>query len=185
MNIRHIKNKAKVILFLGVTALSFSAQATDEFAFGGLASSCFSYPAVAMTPYDKSADKYHATHTRVYHKGRKTGSILLYGPVQPWESFGDGFVFKATFRDPDGAGTGSQVIAQLRFIGNDGIRIIKTLKSNDSALATSDVQTMSSPLEWNEIKRNDGYYVVRMYVQRRDASLRPAAFGYNLCSAIF
>jgi hypothetical protein len=185
MIIKCVKHKAKAILFFGMISFSFSAQATDEFAFGGLKSSCFSYPAVAMTPYDGSADKYHATHTRVYHKGRKTGSILLYGPVQSWETYGDGFTFTATFRDPDGAGKRSQVIAQLRFIGNDGIRIIKTLKSNDSALATSDIQTMSSPLEWDEIKRNDGYYVVRMYVQRSDATLKPAAFGYNLCSSIF
>lgn len=175
----------KTMLLFVALVLSFSAKAADDFAFGGLSPSCFSYPAVAMTPYDESIPLYHATHTRVYHKQNTTGSILLYGPVQSWDYFGDGFKFEATYRDPDGSANGAQVIAQLRFVGENGIRIIKTLRSNDFAFATPDAQTMSFPLNWNELKNYNGYYVVRMYVQRTDLRLKPAAFGYNLCSAIF
>lgn len=180
--------KAKrYIISIMLIISSVSAHAANEFALGGLNPSCFSYPAVAMTPYDKSiqADRYHATHTRVYHNNDATGSILLYGPVQPWDEFGDGFTFSATYRDPDGPANEAQIIAQLRFIGPGGIRIIKTLKSNDHAFATNDIQTMASPLSWSELSRDDGYYVVRMYVTRTNTNLLPAAFGYNLCSTIF
>ncbi len=180
MNIQKTVNK--VIGIFGATVISFSVQAADEFAFGGLNHSCFSYPVVAMTPYDKSVSKYRATHSQVYHEKNVTGNILLYGPVQPWDFFGDGFLFKATFRDPDGSANEAQVIAQLRFIGDDGIKIIKTLRSNDFALATPDVQTMSSPIQ---LTHDNGYYIVRMYIQRTNTTIKPAAFGYNLCSAIF
>jgi hypothetical protein len=31
---------------------------------------------------------------------------------------------------------------------------------------------------------NTGYFVVRVYVERTDTTVTPAAFGYNLCSAV-
>jgi len=168
--------------------MSGNAFAADEFAFGGLNPSCYTYPAVAMTPYDESIqeNRYRMTHERVYHRDGVTGLVLLYGPVHPWKDvFGDGVRFSATFRDPDGPGTASQVVAQLRFVGPGGIRIISTLDSNQRAQATDDIQVMSEPINFSELDQTDGYYVVRFYLQRTDATLRPAAFGYNLCSAIF
>ncbi len=99
--------------------------------------------------------------------------------------YGDGFTFAATFKDPDGAGTDAQVVAQLRFVGPNGIRIIKTLDSNKSARPTNDVQRMHAPLNYSDLNDDEGYYVVRLYVYRKDTTLGPAAYGYNLCSAIF
>lgn len=163
-------------------------QAADQFAWGGLNPSCFSYPAVAMTPYDRSiqADLYRMTHERVYHNSNATGTILLYGPVHPWnESYGDGVNFKATFIDPDGEDDTAQVIAELRFVGPGGITFIAKLDSNDHAVATSDVQTMSTPVTWRHLGYDEGYYVVRIYVTRTNTGVVPAAFGYNLCSAIW
>lgn len=162
-----------------------SVNSNGKFAEGALTPSCFTYPAVAMTPYNESINKYRATHGRVYHEQNKSGSILLYGPVQSWNYYGDGFTFEASYRDPDGSGTGSQVIAQLRFVSDEGIKIIKTLKSNDFAFETPNTQTMSSGMDWSELSQSDGYYTVRMYVQRNNTNLKPVAFGYNLCSAIF
>lgn len=167
-------------------ALSFTAQAADDFAqSGGFSSSCFSYPAVAMTPYDESTSKYHSTHSRVYHKGRNRGSILLYGPARSGTASGDGVLFEASFIDPDGAGTRSQVTAELRFVGNGGIQTISVLKSNDYAYQTNSVQSMATTINYSQLSRKDGYYIVRMYINRTDTGVKPAAFGYNFCSRIF
>lgn len=143
-------------LLIGKVAI---VQAADQFAWGGLNPSCFSYPAVAMTPYDRSiqADLYRMTHERVYHNSNATGTILLYGPVHPWNGYGDGVNFKATFKDPDGEGHEAQVVAELRFVGPGGIRIIAKLDSNDYALATSEVQTMTTGVTWDRLRYDEGY----------------------------
>ena len=175
---------AMLSLLIGKVAM---VQAADQFAWGGLNPSCFSYPAVAMTPYDRSiqADLYRMTHERVYHNSNATGTILLYGPVLPWNGFGDGVNFTATFTDPDGDGHDAQVVAELRHRGPGGIRIIAKLDSNDYALATTEVQTMTTGVTWDSLRYDEGYYVVRIYINRTNTELVPAAFGYNLCSAIW
>ena len=181
-------SRALIIATVTLSMAAGFAQAADEFAFGGLAASCFTYPAVAMTPYDDSvqSDMYHMTHERVYHNNGATGTILLYGPVHPWiEQFGDGVSFAVSYIDPDGPGTGTQVSAELRFVGPGGIQIVGKLNSDDRARATGEVQTMRTNLRYNQLNRTDGYYVVRVYIKRTDAKLTPAAFGYNLCSAVF
>lgn len=164
------------------------AHADDKFSFGGMSPTCYTYPAVSMTPYDQSIQNrlYRMTHEQVYHGLNKKGTILLYGPVQPWnDSFGDGVNFNISFIDSDGPGTDAQVTAQLRHIGPGGIRIIKTLRSNDHAFPTDEVQRMTAGVRWEELSRTDGYYVVRLYIDRKNFSVKPAAFGYSLCSAIW
>jgi hypothetical protein len=83
MNYRGFTNK--LLMLIGLAGLSLTAQAANEFAWGGLNSSCFSYPAVAMSAYDRSiqSDLYRKTHEQVYHNTGVVGSILLYGPVRP------------------------------------------------------------------------------------------------------
>jgi hypothetical protein len=178
---------SKLLVLIAVAGLSLSAQAANEFAWGGLNTGCYTYPAVAMTPYDRSIqdDLYRMTHEQVYHNTGATGSILLYGTVRPWEMYGDGITFTATYKDPDGRGTDASVVAQLRYVDASGIHILKTLNSNDHAFATTDVQTMSTTVSFSELSYNYGYYVVRLYIYRKDTGLSPAAYGYNLCSAIF
>jgi hypothetical protein len=44
---------------------------------------------------------------------------------------------------------------------------------------------MSEGISFRDLNRHDGYYLVRFYIQRDDTTLQPAAFGYNLCSAVF
>lgn len=175
MNIK--KTIQKTILLIG-TAMCVPIQA------GTVTDSCFQYPAVAMTPYDESVSKYHATHSRVYHQPDETGSILLYGPVQfqptDYDNNFDSYIFQATYSDPDASQAGSQVVAQLRFIDNNGgVYIIETLASNEQFSQRTGVTTMREVFSLNV--RNDGYYIVRMYVQRADTSLQPVAIGYSLC----
>ena len=182
--------RIRSLLVLGVLWLMMGSNASvaNEFAEGGLLPSCYTYPAVAMTPYDRSIQDnlYRMTHEHVYHQEGQTGLVLLYGPVQPWvDMFGDGVRFSATFRDPDGPGEASKVVAELRFVGPGGIRIISTLNSNEHARATDDAQVMSEGISFRDLNRHDGYYLVRFYIQRDDTTLQPAAFGYNLCSAVF
>jgi len=163
--------------------LSMSAQAAPGFANNtGLNTSCFSYPAVAMTPYNEDLSKYAATSSGVKHKTNLIGRILLYGPVQPWNMSGD-HVFSASFKDPDGAGNDSQVTAELRFVDANGIKIIKVLKSNDFAQAVPGKQTMSAGLTRRDIGYVNGHYIVRIYIQR-NALIKPVAYGYNLCSTV-
>ena len=180
-----------LIRLLAVVA-SFAAStpavhAQGQFAYGGLRRDCFTQSAVTMTPYDLNIqqNQYRMTHERVYHNTAATGSILLYGPVHPWEAFGEGFSFAVTFKDTDGAGTAGRVMAQLRHIGSGGIRIIATLDSNLFARATTDAQVMSTPIAWSQVGNNTGYFVVRVYVERTNTTAAPAAFGYSLCSAVF
>lgn len=170
---------------LGVSVSAAHAQ--DQFATGGLRDDCFTQSAVAMTPYDLNVqqNQYRMTHERVYHNTAATGSILLYGPVHPWRAYGEGFSFSVTYKDPDGRGTAGHVMAQLRHVGPGGIRIIATLDSNLSARATDDAQVMSTPVSWSQVGDNTGYFVVRVYVDRINTTVVPAAFGYNLCSTVF
>lgn len=175
------------VLFL-LTGKVTIVQAADQFAWGGLNPSCFSYPAVAMTPYDRSiqADLYRMTHERVYHNGNATGMILLYGPVHLWNEYpSEGVGFTVTFKDPDGEGHEARVNAELRHIGPDGIRSIARLHSNDYAVATNDVQTMTTGVTWDRLRYDEGYYVVRIYIHRTNTDLVPAAFGYTLCSEVW
>lgn len=186
-----VMKKLSQALILTTITLSLVAgftQAADEFAFGGLSTSCFSYPEVVMTPYDDStqSDQHHMTHEQAYHNDGATGTILLYGPVHPWiDQFGDGVSFAVTFRDPDGPGTEAQVLAELRFVGPGGIRTVSKLNSNDHAHETDNTQSMSTSLGYDQISRTEGYYIVRLYITRTNTNLKPVAFGYNLCSAIF
>jgi hypothetical protein len=172
---------------MGLVDTGGLADTGVQFAFGGLSQDCFSYPAVAMTPYDLNIqqNQYRMTHEQVYHNIGQTGAILLYGPVHPWKAFGDGLTFSVTYKDPDGHATAGRVRAQLRHVGPSGIRIIATLDSNDHAQASNDAQIMSAGLQWSQVSANTGYFVVRVYVERTDTVVAPAAFGYNLCSAIF
>jgi hypothetical protein len=44
---------------------------------------------------------------------------------------------------------------------------------------------MTTGLQWSQVSATTGYFVVRVYVERTSATIAPAAFGYNLCSAFF
>ena len=177
-----------LIAFAALAAAPTPAvHAQGQFAFGGLSEDCFSHPAVAMTPYDLNIqqNQYRMTHEQVYHNTGQTGAILLYGPVRPWRAFGDGLTFSVTYKDPDGRATAGRVRAQLRHVGPSGISIIATLDSSDHAQTSNDAQVMSTLLQWSQVSANTGYFVVRVYVERTNSAVAPAAFGYNLCSAIF
>jgi len=166
----------------------FNVANADEFASGAFSETCFSYPAVAMTPYDQSIQHrlYRMTHERVYHAKNKKGTILLYGAVGQWNSvYGDGFNFNVSYIDPDGKGKKSSVKAELRFIGEHGIQILSTLNSNNYAHATKSVQTMTKSLPFSKLANKKGFYVVRIYINRKNTKLTPKAFGYSLCSRIF
>ena len=84
---------------------------------------CFTYPAVAMTPYDQSLDKYHMTHERAYHQDGKTGLVLLNGPVLPfeWNPEHTWVELQLVSRDPDRWGNRASVVAELRHTGPYGI----------------------------------------------------------------
>lgn len=186
-NLRTFLNKVSPYLFVSTLLISSIAE-SNEFANGAFSKNCFSFPAVSMTPYDESINqkKYRMTHERVYHADNKTGAVLLYGPVTPWNHiFGDGISFSATYIDPDGRGINSSVKAELRFVGKDGINIVSTLDSNNFANTTDKVQTMSTSLKFNQLADKKGFYVVRMYINRTSKELTPKAFGYSFCSAIF
>jgi hypothetical protein len=178
------------LLSLGMLAASLvpaaAAHAQDRFAFGALTDQCFATAADAMTPYDSSIqlDQYRATHGRVYHQTGKTGEILLYGPVRPWNFGGDGVFFSATYIDPDGAGTAAQVVAELRHVGPNGIKVIATLDSNTQPASPAS-RVMTKGLKWSELSEDYGYYTVRVYVRRANTTIAPAAFGYNLCNGVF
>jgi len=145
---------------------------------------CFAYPAVAMTPYDKSREAYRATHSMVYHKDNSNEMLLLYGPVMLPKRTGDGFQLSATYKDPDGRSEQAEVIVELRFIGVNGINIIKAISSSDFATISDGIQTMSFSESWSKLNRTDGYYIVRMYIKRSDTNLEAAAVGYKLCSGV-
>jgi len=186
-NQRKYLNKISSCLFCCTLLISSIAE-SNEFASGAFSKNCFSYPAVSMTPYDESIKqkKYRMTHERVYHADNKTGSVLLYGPVTPWNNiFGDGVSFSTTYIDPDGRGKNSSVKAELRFVGANGINVISTLDSNNFANTTDKVQTMSTPLSFSQLSDKKGFYVVRMYLNRVSNKVTPKAFGYSFCSAIF
>ena len=185
-NQRTFKNKISSCLFFSLILISNIAE-SNEFAEGAFSKNCFSYPAVAMTPYDESINqkKYRMTHERVYHADDKTGSVLLYGPVTPWNNiFGKGIIFSATYVDPDGKRKNSSVKAELRFVGGNGINIVSTLDSNNFANTTDAVQTMSTSLKFSQLSDKKGFYVVRMYLNRASNKFTPKAFGYSFCSAI-
>ena len=186
-NQRVFLNKISPFVFVCSILISGIAE-SNEFSNGAFSKNCFSYPAVAMTPYDESINqkKYRMTHERVYHADNKTGLVLLYGPVAPWNNiYGDGISFSATYIDPDGRGKDSSVKAELRFVGQNGIDIISTLDSNDFANSTEKVQTMSTPLKFSQLSDKKGFYVVRMYLNRTSKKYTPKAFGYSFCSAIY
>ena len=161
-----------------------TARGVDDFAWS---SRCFQYSAVAMTPYNMSiqGNQYRQTHERVYHRPGATGLILLYGPADFRNLGGDGVRFSVTYKDPDGPGFNSRVHAELRHIGPNGIRIISRLDSNKEGHATNEIQTMSDPIEWRQLNQRKGFYVVRIYITRKDTTLVPSAFGYSLCGSIF
>src|SRR5262245_54520211 len=98
-----MKTSLKYMIVLTACAASVSvANAQSQFAYGGLRKDCFTHAAVAMTPYDLNIQQnlYRMTHEQVYHNTSATGSILLYGPVQPWQfSGGDGISFSVTYKD--------------------------------------------------------------------------------------
>jgi hypothetical protein len=183
---------AKISTYLMASMLLFSNVANaNEFASGAFSQSCFSYPAVAMTPYDRSINQrlYRMTHERVYHANNEKGTILLYGPVAPWNDiYGDGFRFNVSYIDPDGKGKKSSVKAELRFVGANGIKIVSRLNSNDysyDSIHPNKVQTMSAPLDYSKLDDKEGFYVMRIYIKRTTTKLTPKAFGYSLCSSIF
>lgn len=178
---------AGIPVLAAIAFVSVPASAGDQYAPGALRNGCFTYPAVAMAPYDVTANNkmFRKTHERVYFSGSKTGTILLYGPVHNNFGGGDGLVFKGTYIDPDGPGTGSQVLYQLRHVGPAGITVISTLRSNNHAFATNEVQWMSDVISSKDMNRYDGYYVVRAYITRTSSSLKPVAFGYNICGEVF
>lgn len=151
---------------------------------------CGSWPAVAMTPYDLNIqrDDYKMTHERVYHNVGRTGSILLYGPVPTdWQPL-EYATFRLYFKDPDGVGTGAAVRAELRFVDNaGGIHSVVTLSSTTPEGFRSHgggVASIATTLPGRAFERNDGFYSVRVYVQRDDIELLPAALSYEFCGVI-
>ena len=189
-NTKYSLNKIATGLITSMLLFSNVANA-DEFASGAFSESCFSYPAVAMTPYDQSINQrlYRMTHERVYHANKEKGTILLYGPVAPWNDiYGDGFQFSVSYIDPDGKGKKSSVKAELRFVGENGIKVVSKLNSNDydyDPQYPNRVQTMSKPLYYDKLENKKGFYVMRVYINRTSTKLTPKAFGYSLCSSIF
>ena len=140
-----------------------------------------------MKPYDLSVqqNQYRMTSERVYHNTAATGSILLFGPVHPFQMIGDAARFSVTYKDPDGAGTAAQVTAQLRHVGPAGIRIIAALDSNLTAQATESTQVMRTDVGWSQLDDTVGYYVVRVSLTRTTTSVTPVALQYSLCSVIY
>ena len=176
--------KALVILTLFVVLLQTVGvgQAANEFAL--LDESCFSYPSTAMSAYDTSIQKnlYRKTHARVYHQAAATGTILLYGPADKIRNGATGF--QVTFKDPDGPGFNSRVVAKLRHIGPGGIKTIKTLDSNTNSRVTNEIQTMKATFFTPSTHRTSGFYEVRIYIYRSTTDLSPSAFGYSFCNVI-
>jgi hypothetical protein len=175
----------RYLLAVGICSGTFvpAVHAQDKFASGGLSTKCFTQAAVTMTPYDVSIqqNQYRMTSERVYHNTAATGSILLFGPVHPFQMIGDAARFSVTYKDPDGAGTAAQVTAQLRHVGPAGIRVIATLDSNLTAQVAESTQAMGTHVGWGQLKDTIGYYVVRVSVTRATTSVTPAALQYSVC----
>lgn len=119
----------------------------------------------------------------MYHNSLATGKILLYGPAE-FPGGGAGFQFKVLFQDPDGIGTDARVVGQLRHVGPQGIQIIATLDSTEETEITDEIQVMSKSLRWSELSQEEGYYTVRIYVDRAHTEIAPAAFGYDFCGGL-
>lgn len=187
MNIRKAL-LASFVLYVASHSLPASAAI-----FGN--DNCFSFPAVAMTPYDSSiqADLYKMTHERVYHKQNKTGQILLYGPVDAFTPvLGEANVLGLDFTySINGPGTAS-VSAQLRFVSDRGnITTISTAtRSFTGTIAhrfnpvKGSFSASSTIPRTANLTRQDGYYMVRVYINRSSSSLKLSAIGYNLCGTI-
>lgn len=174
------------------TLVVYSAPATAEI-FGN--NSCFNYPAVAMTPYNKSiqSDLYVMTHERVRHNKDKTGTILLYGPVNTFdppaaEVVGLGLDYGYTV-----SGTGrASAIVQLRFVSDEGqISIMKTVRENIIGTADHETTPANATRSLYEVipdsarlQRTDGYYMVRVYLNRNSSNIKLHAIGYKLCGGI-
>ncbi|MBL1322073.1 MAG: hypothetical protein COA63_013590 [Methylophaga sp.] len=177
-------NKISFYLLTGTLLISTAANAAGENKHA-FSKQCFSFPAVAMTPSHDSVNqkKYKITHERVYHANNKTGTILLYGPIAPWKySVSAHFTFSALYVDPDGRGKDTSVKAELRFVGDNGIKVISTLDSNNFANGSNKIQTMSNVVRGTELTLKNGFYVVRMYVNRSTQQFSSKALGYRLCS---
>ena len=179
------KSLSILALVATVFLISNNAFAANQYSFGGMSSSCFTHAAVAMTPYDRSiqGNVYRMTHERVYHNTSKTGMILLYGPLRPWQDmYGDNARLNVSYIDPDGPGQDAYVAAAVRHIGPRGLHIIRTLNSNHHAQTTKEVQTMSVAVPYNELDEHEGFYDIRVYVVRSNTSVSPVVFGYSMCS---
>lgn len=164
-----------------------SAQAASP-----LSPFCTTWPAVAMTPYNESIqnDQYKMTHERVYHNDGKTGSILLYGPVAgSWNSL-DYSSFSVFLKDPDGTASTAEVSANLRFVDNNGgIHIIANISSNNwSDLSRKSygngVRKIFKHLPSSAFDREDGMYMVRIYVSRSNTHVLPSVLYYQLCGEV-
>ena len=169
-------------LFMVLLQTVGTGQAANQYA--PLNDFCFSYPTTAMSAYDHSIQNnlYRKTHSKVYHRSGATGSILLYGPA---DNIGTGATrFNVTFKDPDGPGLNSRVIAHLRHVGPKGIKVIASLDSNRESQVTNDVQTMTTIFSRSDNNETTGFYEVRVYIYRNTTTVSPSAYGYSFCNTI-
>lgn len=159
------------------------------FAEGGLGETCFTYSALAMTPSPSAIQNnlYSVGFDKVQHNKFEIDTVILNGPLlNPSVVAGGAYTFSVTYSDSDGKDNVGNVKAELKHTGRSGIRTIITLNSSEEFKGqnTAAARTMEAENRRfrKDLSADDGYYFVRISLDRSDTAVTPGVFGYGICT---
>jgi hypothetical protein len=147
---------------------------------------CNSFPAIAMTP-TPSAANLQQVWGGVTYQGRHTGSISLFGPIQP-DTGGmtsDWHRFAAVISDPDSIGSATRVVVSLRARAGSGPpRDLSVLDSDDPLVTGVALHEAATPFHYR-FRPEAEFYWVQVTLTRRDSLVPPPAIlGYRICPTV-